>query len=105
MLKIFKRKRPVSDEVMVDIGRLKRLEEKRNMIKEASVPESDMNNSSFLANLAAASTESSEEHKELSSFDMEKFERLERRFNRIIERLELIERKIGRVESRLDIKY
>ncbi len=40
-----------------------------------------------------------------SGIDPERFERLRRRMDNIIQRIELIERKIDRIEHRVDIKY
>lgn len=40
-----------------------------------------------------------------SGIDPERFERLRRRIDNVIQRMELIERKIERIEHRVDLKY
>lgn len=111
----FKKKKP-TNEAVIDLGKLKEIEERHRALKEASSPSSvsssDQNTDfGFLSSLAAASIASSDSTSTQPQFasssprDIEKIERLDRRIDRVIERIELMERKIERIERRIDLKY
>lgn len=111
----FKKKKP-RNEAVVDLGKLKEIEERYLALKEASSASSvssgeqntDFNFLSSLAAASAASLDSTSGQLQFASSlprDIEKIERLDRRIDRVIERIELMERKIERIERRIDLKY
>lgn len=96
MFRIFKKK--IENEAVIDLAKLKEIEERQKAIKEASVEKSD---TSFLTALAASATT----EKAITNLDEEKMERLSKKIDRFLNRLELLEHKIQRIENRIDIKY
>lgn len=104
--KLFKRKK-AENEAVLDLGKLKAIEERERMLKEATVQgEVSSTDLGFLGSLAtAASTSNTTPAVAASGIDSEKLERLSRRLNNLGDRLELIERKIERIERRIDLKY
>ncbi len=105
--KIFKRKR-AENEAVLDLGKLKEIEERERMLKEATTVQGQTSATDlgFLGNLAgAASSSSTEPVIAASGQDSERMDKLSRRINHVMDRLELIERKIERIERRVDLKY
>ncbi|UZE94227.1 MAG: hypothetical protein IB618_01490 [Candidatus Pacearchaeota archaeon] len=103
--KIFKRKRKGAD--VIDLGKLNEIQNRERILKEATTEKPDSNNMGFLGTMAsAAGSESSQTtHVAVSGVDMEKFDRLCRRLDHLVDRFELLERKIERIEHRVDLKY
>ena len=119
-----KRKRP-QNEAVIDLGKLKEIDSRNRLLKanplnaSSSAPGPASTDMDFLGALAASATsteipsaESSPSHSfdtpvasSSSSIDPEKYERLHRRIDHVIQRMELIERKIERIEHRVDLKY
>ncbi|MFH1823506.1 MAG: hypothetical protein ABH817_02215 [archaeon] len=97
MFKLFKKKRG-GNEAIIDLGRYKS-KAPESVIE--TKPTEEGSALGFLGNLAGGA-ESTPTH---TNIDPEKIERLQRRFDRVIERMELMERKMDRVENRLDLKY
>lgn len=100
---LFKKKR--SESGVIDLGKLNEIQERERLLKEATITAKEQveSNTGFLGTLATAGSE----HKPvaISGQDIEKFERLNRRLDHLIDRLELLERKIERIERRVDLKY
>ncbi|MCL6500633.1 MAG: hypothetical protein K6T16_01210 [Candidatus Pacearchaeota archaeon] len=104
--KIFKKKR-VENEAVLDLGKLKEIEDRERRLKEATTGgQTNAADVGFLGTLAsAASTSSTEPVIAVSGQDSERMDKLSRRINHVVDRLELIERKIERIERRIDLKY
>lgn len=96
-MRIFFRKKRPENEAVIDLTKLKEIEDRQKKIEEIS----GQNNQSvgFLTTLASAAKTPS------VSEESERLERFRRRFDRALERLELLERKIERIENRIDLKY
>ena len=104
--KIFKKKRP-ENEAVIDLGKLKELRNTERVLKDSTETTGTETNVGFLGTLAGAA---SSDEKPLriassSSVDVEKFKRLGKRIDNLMDRLELLERKIERIEHRVDLRY
>ncbi|MEM4152753.1 MAG: hypothetical protein QXK80_01375 [Candidatus Pacearchaeota archaeon] len=102
-------KKKVKNEAVIDLGKLKEIENRHRALKEATLAStSSEQDFGFLGTLAAAASSDSQTQTQFASSspkDIEKIERLDRRIDRVIERIELMERKIERIERRIDLKY
>lgn len=111
-MNIFKRKKS-RNEAIIDLGKLNLRQAEQSTSEQANV---STVNDNFLGVLATAATTQSSIQPSTENFPSqaihtnnpeiaERFEKLTRRMNNIIERLDLIEHKISRLEHRVDLKY
>ncbi len=121
----FGKKRRPENEAVIDLGKLKEIDTRNRLLKanplnaSSSAPGPASTDMDFLGALAASATSTETPSAESSpspgfntpiasssqSIDPERFERLHRRIDHVIQRMELIERKIDRIEHRVDLKY
>lgn len=107
--KIFKRKKQ-RNESIIDLTKLKSIEERQKVFETASENPANGNDTNFLSSLASAavSSEPANSATQISStvkMDGERVERLNRQIDRLLDRLELMEHKIERIENRVNLKY
>ena len=92
--KIFKKKRP-ENEAVIDLGKLNELRNKERILKGSTETTGTETNVGFLGTLASAagSDEKPLRIASSSSLDVEKFGRLGKRIDHLMDRIELLEKK------------
>ena len=115
--RLFKKKGREGGDV-IDLGKLNEIRQRQGLKSsaETSTTEQSSTDMGFLGTLASAAGSSDDQISSSSSMssissssisrniDPERFERLSRRIDRLIDKLELLERKIERIEHRVDLK-
>jgi transketolase C-terminal domain/subunit len=111
--RLFKKKKP-ENEAVIDLTKIKEIQDRTGLSEAATntavAVGQDTSDVGFLGTLANAASVSGSQpnqlsHIALSEQNPEKFARLSRRLDHLLDRLELIERKIERIEHRVDLRY